>query len=109
MAIEHSDALEQMQAWYKRLEPKLIKCEPVERPVYAHPLTAAQVDKVNKYKGYEYNVRLIQVALKYEDGKPVFLETDLPLLLRTDPAVLSVMANSIVDHVYSSFDQVKNS
>lgn len=109
MAIEHSDALRELEAFYKKLEPKLVDCDAVGRPVYAKPLTAEQVDKLSRYSGLEYNVRLMVAALVYADGKPVFMETDIPFIGRTDPAVIAKTANQITLHIATSFDALKNS
>ena len=109
MPIHHSEALDELEVFFRSMEKKLIEFPALQRPVYARPITCEQMDVLSKYSGYAYNARLIQMALVYEDGSPVFLETDIFRLMKTDPGTIARASGQISNHVFTSFDAVKNS
>jgi hypothetical protein len=106
--IEHSEAALTLERFFQSMEKKLLNFPILGKPVYAKPISCEQMDILSKYTGYAYNVRLVQMACVDEAGKPVFLETDIFRLMRSDPAVISAVSNQIVNHVFTSFDAIKN-
>ena len=120
MAIKHSPAALALKDYFASFEPKLVVFPQVEKPVYAHPLTASQLDKLDAaYGGFDetgreksprvYDVRLMMLALHYEDKTKVFEETDAHVLLAGDPALIQRTALQIHAHITTSFQAVKNS
>ena len=120
MAIEHSKAAKALQEYFKSFEPRLIECPELDDPIYAHPLSGAQLDKLDAaYGGRDengversarmYDVRLMMLALHYENGDKVFDETDAHMLLQSDPALIQRISLQITAHVVTSFQTVKNS
>jgi len=108
MPIEPSPALDQLEVFFRSLEKKLIDFPVLDKPVYAKPISCEKMDTLNKYSGYQYNVRLVQASLVYEDGTPVFLETDVFRMLRGDPGVIARAATEISSYIFTSFDTLKN-
>lgn len=108
MAIEHSEAAQELERFFQSMEKKLIEFPVISKPVYAKPLTCEQVDILNKYNGHVYNVRLLIASLVYEDGKKVFREEDVVTLMKTDPGSIGRAALQIGTHIATSFDSIKN-
>jgi hypothetical protein len=104
MPIEHSKALESLEAFQASFENKLLTFPGLTDPVYARPLSCEEMDKLNKYSGNEYNVRLVVMACVNEDGSKTFMETDIPRLRRIGPGVIAPVANQISLHLFSNFD-----
>jgi len=112
MAIEHSEALGLIEQFSKSMEPKHIRCDiPGMKPVFAHPLSVQQVDSLNaKYERYEYQLRLLMMSLRYEDGSRVFMDTDFPRLYNSSAVgVVADMAAMVASHLATDFDSIKNS
>ncbi|HNX52308.1 MAG TPA: hypothetical protein PKI68_01040 [Pontiellaceae bacterium] len=107
-AIEPSEGLMCLEAFFKGLEKRSVEFSPIDKPVYARPLTCEQCDMLAGKTGHAYNVRLIQAALVYEDGTPVFKETDIFRMMKSDPGVIGRTAMQISALIVTSFDQIKN-
>jgi len=106
--IEPSEALMSMETFYKSLEKKAVEFPIIDKPVFARPLNCEQMDVLNKHSGFAYNVRMLQQALVYEDGTPVFKETDIFRMLKCDPGIIARTAAQVSAHVLTSFDALKN-
>jgi len=105
--IDHSEALKELQDFSATFEPKLLDFPGIEKPIYAKPLSGAEMDAVNKYSGHNYNARIILAACINEGGKKTFMETDLADLQRLPAGILGQVAFQISNHVATNFDAVK--
>lgn len=106
MAIEHSKALDQLEAFYASFEKKLLNFPGLTEPVYARPVSCEEMDKLSKYSGNDYNCRLIVTACVNADGKKLFREEDIIGLRRIGPGITAPVANQISLHIFSNFDAV---
>lgn len=109
MAIDHSEALLTLESFAQKFENKLVKIPGLDGPVYCRPLTVAEADKLARYSANEYNARLLVTCCVDEAGKPLFMETDIPRLLRLPVGIVADAAYEVSGHITANFDAIKNS
>jgi len=108
MAIEHSDALLILERNFQALEKQPIDFPILGKPVFVRPITCKQMDLLNTKTGQEYNCRLLQAALIYEDGSPVFYEADVfRMETRADPTLIATTASRVAECIFNSFGPAK--
>ena len=110
--IEHSAAFQALEKYAARSEPKEINFPVVQEKVgtvFARPLSCAEVDKLEKVSGHEYNVRLCMLACVDRDGNRVFNPEDFAGLYAAKGTMqaFALAANQISAAQVIDFDSLK--
>lgn len=101
MSIDHSAAFVALEKYAVRAEKKPIMFPIVQDEigsVFARPLTASQMDRVDKATGHEYNVRLCMAACVDENDHLIFNPEDFAGLYasRGTVSAFATAANQII-------------
>lgn len=107
--IEHSNAIIVLEEHFKMAERQPIEAKIKDRPLFVKPLNCRAWHELQSVKGMDYNIRLIQLAVVYEDGTPVLMPTDLYRLEdRVDGAVITALANMAFEKITAGVNDLKN-